>query len=244
MNLATKLAIGVGSSIALASGIYYGTREPTRDIGVLSITDGAAHVLKVVKTKNGKQIRIVTEHEISGEEKDTEFGKAKLIEEAPEGGASVPGDAFCNILFFADVINENGRIRPDVDSLSSVLNAGVEPVLVSMEDADTGVWNCLFRGPDCVTAVEKLDYIGSDIHQFINHSKRHVFLKTHAQAGRTDKHGHAKSIVDIDDVDADPAGEVFVGHEWYGRPDLNFGSYKAGSIKSAIEVKNERKQVE
>ncbi len=238
MNIATKLAMGVSGAVALASGIYYGTREPTRDVGDLKI-DGPAAQVKVIKTKSGKQVRIVTPHQIEGQEQDTEFGKTKVIDE-DAAGSGIPGDALCNILFEATIVKKDGRDWPDVEGLDVLLDVGVTPVLINA-DGDDGIWNCLFRGPGCAAAVEKLDYIGSDIQQFINHPKRSNFLKTHAKATATDKNGYKKGVVKLDDADADPEAEVFVNHGWLGMGDVNFSSYRAGVITSAAEkAKKER----
>jgi len=238
MNNITKAAVGVGASVALASGIYYSTREPTRDVGELGITSNIG-VPKVVKTKSGKQVRIVGFDAPDAKEEDTEFGKALIF-----SGENVPSNAFCNVVFEADVEIEEGRLKPALENLENFLNAGALPVLMRIDDDDVGIWNCLFRGNDCISVAELPGYLGSDIQQFINHPKRKFLLKTQAKAGSKDKNGHLKTSVDIDDVDADPDAEVVVPHGWLGRDDFNFSVYQAGTVTAAVEkVRIEREKV-
>jgi hypothetical protein len=244
MNIISKVAIGITGSVALASGVFYGTREPKREVGALEISDHATS-LKVVKTAKGKQVKLVTGSAI-GDKKATEFGDAELVEEQ-DGNVSVPNDAICNIIFFAKVIKKNGKAWPDVEGIEQYLNAGTTPVLVRLDDdiiGNTGVWNSLFRGLDCVWAADNLDYAGSDVQQLINHPKRNVLLRTFAKAGAKDSDGNSKGVVEFEDIDADPNADIFFGHSWFGRADVNFSVYKAGKIVSFAEVEKLEKEVE
>lgn len=225
MNNISKAAIGVGASVALASGIFYSTREPTRDIGELGIISNIG-APKVFKTKSGKQVRVVGIDAPDAKEGDTEFGKALVL-----SGESIPADAFCNVVFEADIEIKNGRQQPKLEGLDKLLNAGAYPVLMRVDDDDdVGIWNCLFKGNSCASAAELPGYIGSDVQQFINHPKRKFLLKTHAKAG-----SNKKTTVDIDDVDADPNAEVIVPHGWAGLDSVNFSTYQAGTVISAVE---------
>jgi hypothetical protein len=229
MNTISKAAISAGTAVALASGIYYSTREPTREVGNLAFTEqyGKPHI---AKTKSGKHVRIVMGAIAGAKEEDTDFGKAFVI---PEG--NVPADAFCNIVFEADIEIKNGRPQPKLDGLDRLLNAGALPVLIRIDDDDVGIWNCLFKGNSCLSMAEMPEYIGSDIQQFINHKKRKFLLKTRAITGSKDKNDRPKADVDIDDVDADPNAEVIFPHGWAGRDDLAMGTYQAGTVTSQVE---------
>lgn len=238
MGNITKAAIGAGAAVALASGIYYSTREPTRDVGELNVTTNVG-VPKVVKTKSGKQVRVVGFDAPGAKEEDTEFGKALVY-----SGENIPDTAFCNVVFEADIEIKDGRPRPKLPGLEKLLNAGAFPVLMRVDDDDMGIWNCLFKGNSCVSAAELPGYIGSDVQQFINHPKRKFLLKTHAKAGSKDKKDRLKTAVDIDDVDADPSAEVTVPHGWAGLDSANFSTYQAGTVISAVEkVKLEHEKI-
>lgn len=226
MNNITKAAIGVVGAAALASGIYFSTREPTRDIGTLGLERST--LTKVAKTKSGKQVRIIGMELPGAKEEDTEFGKSLVL-------LGVPSNAECNIVFSAEIVKKDGRDWPDIKGLDKLLNGGALPVLVGVDDDDIGVWNCLFKGESCLAMAEMENYIGSDVQQFINHPKRKYLLKTKAKSGSKDKHGNPKDIVVLDDIDADPAAEIWFGHEWFGRHDANFSVYQGGTVVSQVE---------
>jgi hypothetical protein len=225
---AKKTTIGATTAVAIVTGAYfYWTKEDDKTIRH-EVTKIETLSKQVARTKADHYVRFLSADTMVKADTSTEVGMARLYV------AQIPGDAQCNVIFEANVKvdKETKKIIPDNKNVMGMLNAGFQPVLISQElGGKLGVWNVILKGDSCLKIADDPSYLGSEMAQFINHSKKNRILRTTAKAGTKDSKGHPKGQVSPSDPDADPAAPIFICHEWWGLKGLNFEIYQEGAIK-------------
>lgn len=211
---------------AAVAGAVIGTAVLLSTWGPPDYTD----VPRVVVSEKSHQVLIHTGQVGREELGDTDFGEALLF-----GPDEVPGDALCNLVFEAVVVEQDGRPWPDVKGIRPLLNAGAWPVLVRETEDRVAMWNALARGSDCPALADLVDYAGSDLLQVLKHPKRKFLVRVKAKKDAKDKDGGKKDWVDADDPDADPEGDVTFTHEWLGLEQVNFAKRRAGAFTRGKE---------
>jgi hypothetical protein len=231
MNTVQKTAVGIGASVALASGIYLFTREGEEQ----QLTGN-----RVVISAGGRYVRVVGRYILKNRpEIDTELGKAILLQ------ADEIGDAQCFVVLDAPMKKmEKGKSQRPMPYLPEMENKyypGTLPEMIGgSEENGSYLWAIMFQGGGCLDAADYMGYTGSDMHQFLLSSAKHRMLKvkrkTPCPPPKNDRDRSCFNMVSVNDPDADPEGDIAPPIAIFGRDDLNWVSAPKGKAQ-------ERKQV-
>jgi hypothetical protein len=232
MNNITKAAIGVGASVALASGIYFSTHmEEEQQL------EGN----RVVISKGGKYVRVVSHYLLKNQpEVTTELGKAAVLQ-----GEELPGDAQCFVVVDAPMKKvekgkEGQRPLPYLPTLENKYYPGTLPELIGgSEENGAYLWAIMLQGSGCLDVADHPGYTGSDMHQFINSSAKHRMLKAKRKTAcpvKKDDKDKCTNMVPVNDPDADPDADIDPPIAIMGRDDLNWATAEKGKIKDRKQV--------
>jgi len=231
MNTISKTAVSATAAVALASGIYYSTREEEPTGNRVVISDG------------GKYVRVVSRHSLKNKpELTTELGKAVVLH------ADEIGDAQCFVMIDAPMkkVEKGQRPLPYLPGLENKYYPGTLPELIN-GSAENGsyLWAIMFQGGGCLDAADHMGYAGSDMHQFLVSSAKHRMLKTRRKTAcpirKDEKDALCPDLVPVNDPDADPEGNVAPPIAIMGRDDLNWVPAEKGKAwerKQVLAVRN------
>lgn len=219
------LAVGVGAGLLMMRG-----EEDQQTMGN-----------KVVVTKGGKYVRVVTKNPYPDKtELETELGLAVVLQ--PE---EIPGDAQCFVVIDAPIKKpEEGpegtkseMLLPYLPDLEKYYYPGTWPAIIGgSEENNSYLWAIMFQGGGCLAAADFQGYAGSDMHQFLNSSAKHRMLKVKRKTPCPPNNDKCSNMVAVNDPDADPEGDIAPPIAILGRDDLNWVTAEKGKVKDRKQV--------
>lgn len=229
-------SVGVIGVVGIAMNAKMGDELEPVDI---SMTD-AEKADKIVRTKDGKAVRIVG---------SLVYDKDATPSATPVGNtveaSTVPENALCNLTIEAAetsmgtlYLGERGsRKIPNLPKMSAFFGKASWPVKIDNSlDKGKWLWTVLMKGEDCLTAADMdIDYIGSSMGEFRNMTlviKRRM-LRTEGVCDFGD--GKVKCSVPFGDPRAVAGKRVYVPHGWAG---LDHGLNYLGMTNDVLEDRN------
>jgi hypothetical protein len=186
---------------------------------------------KGVITPGGKAIRVVgVDYKKDANVIDIEIGNAVVVDE-------VKPTSMCNMIFEAkrttmkllyEDDEKSNRAVPDIPAFKGIMGKASWPIIIDGScNANTCLWNSLFRGTDCLTVADHPSYRLSSIQEALPLEDEIPDWKC-----RLIKTIVNSQMVSVCDPSADRDGELFIPHGWAGRKqDLNYKKVDLGETK-------------
>lgn len=154
-------------------------------------------------------------------------GKAELVEDTDVGrfvvysDSEVTDDAMCNILFWGVPERVEGQTQPKIDGFKDLYKIA-QPVPIGVCDwkkTDPCLWNCLFKGRDCLTVASSKNYLASDTAELLSMEETWK-----AKGMQMKKVAEDSSELYLPYNENGMAGvvELLLTHSWAGLDELNF----------------------
>lgn len=154
--------------------------------------------------------------------------KEELVEEAEVGrfvvysDSEVTDDAMCNVLFWGVPERVEGQTQPNIKEFKDLYKIA-QPVPVGVCDwkkTEPCLWNCLFKGRDCLTVVADSHYLASDTAELL--SMEATWKTKGVQMKKLEGTPEVESYVPYNENGMAGVVELLMTHSWAGLDDLNF----------------------
>jgi hypothetical protein len=194
---------------------------PGNEVGLETVLPEQVQLEKDVADKvvlfEGKRLRMTGLPSKEALVEETEVGRFVVYSDS-----EVTDDAMCNILFWGVPERVEGQTAPKIPAFSGLYKIA-QPVPVGVCDwkkSDPCLWNCLFKGRDCLTVVADSHYLASDTAELLSMEK--TWKEKGMQMKKVEGEPVVETFMPYNETGMAGVVELLMTHSWAGLDDLNF----------------------